>query len=619
MPINGGVNALGQFDPKLLVSGDDRTNQSASLITHHTIWVREHNYQVDRLSAKFPSWTQDQLFEAARAVTEAEWQHVVYSEYLTKLLGENALQAYDGYKSSVNPSVINEWATVAFRFGHDQSSNVFNILEENGSASGSFTLADAFNLANASNAIRNSGSLDQWVRGQLSHQTQEIDGKIVEGNRNLLFGGAITDLNVLDIQRGRDHGVGDYNTLRSGLGLGTYANFEAFAADNNLDAATLLALNQVYVTIGNLDSLVGGLLEKHAAGSQLGVTFTRLTVMQFQNLRDGDRFYYENRFKNDPDFIHDIQSTSLADIIGRNTGIQYMYHDAFASHQRIGGTASADTLTGTAKKDLITGYAGDDIANGGTGDDDLFGGEGHDYLRGQGGADRLAGEAGNDTLEGGAGADRLNGGDGVDTASYVGSAAVAINLQTKTASGGDADGDVLISIENLIGSSGGDTLTGDASANQLSGGAGNDALFGAGGNDTLNGNDGNDYLDGGAGADVMRGGAGDDVYLVDDVLDVVSDSSGYDTVYATVNYTLAADSGIDALVILGGNPVTLVGNESANTLIGGGGADRLDGLGGNDRLYGGAGNDKLYGGKGSDTWSGIAAMTGSMAAPKRTR
>ena len=174
---------------------------------------------------------------------------MVYSEYLTKLLGENALQAYDGYKSSVNPSVINEWATVAFRFGHDQSSNVFNILEENGSASGSFTLADAFNLANASNAIRNSGSLDQWVRGQLSHQTQEIDGKIVEGNRNLLFGGAITDLNVLDIQRGRDHGVGDYNTLRGGLGLGTYANFEAFAADNNLDAATLLALNQVYVTI----------------------------------------------------------------------------------------------------------------------------------------------------------------------------------------------------------------------------------------------------------------------------------------------------------------------------------------------------------------------------------
>ena len=97
------------------------------------------------------------------------------------------------------------------------------------------------------------------------------------------------------------------------------------------------------------------------------------------------------------------------------------------------------------------------------------------------------------------------------------------------------------------------------------------------------------------------------------------DSSGYDTVYASVNYTLAADSGIDALIITGGNGVNLSGNAFANILMGGSGADRLDGLSGNDRLYGKVGNDKLYGGKGSDTCSGTAATTGFMAAPKRTR
>jgi Ca2+-binding RTX toxin-like protein len=63
---------------------------------------------------------------------------------------------------------------------------------------------------------------------------------------------------------------------------------------------------------------------------------------------------------------------------------------------------------------------------------------------------------------------------------------------------------------------------------------------------------------------------------------------------------LAADSGIEALFITGGNPVSLAGNASANTLIGGGGTDRLDGQSGNDRLYGGGGHDKLYGGKGTD-------------------
>ena len=70
--------------------------------------------------------------EADRAITEAEWQHVVYDEYLPKLVGENAIKDYKGYKSSVNPAVINEWTTVAFRFGHDQSSNVFRTLAENG-------------------------------------------------------------------------------------------------------------------------------------------------------------------------------------------------------------------------------------------------------------------------------------------------------------------------------------------------------------------------------------------------------------------------------------------------------------------------------------------------------
>ena len=75
----------------------------------------------------------------------------------------------------------------------------------------------------------------------------KIDGKVVDGNRNLLFGlGATVDLEVFDIQRGRDHGVGRYNKLRDGLGFDEYASFEDFAADNGVDAATLAALKDVY-------------------------------------------------------------------------------------------------------------------------------------------------------------------------------------------------------------------------------------------------------------------------------------------------------------------------------------------------------------------------------------
>ena len=105
------------------------------------------------------------------------------------------------------------------------------------------------------------------------------------------------------------------------------------------------------------------------------------------------------------------------------------------------------------------------------------------------GNDTFYGLGGNDALTGGAGADRIDGGSGTDTASYAGSnAAVNVNLQTGTGSGGHATGDTLVSIENLTGSSY---------------------------NDTLTGNSGNNVLDGGAGADTMRGGAGDDTYVVD--------------------------------------------------------------------------------------------------------
>jgi Ca2+-binding RTX toxin-like protein len=78
--------------------------------------------------------------------------------------------------------------------------------------------------------------------------------------------------------------------------------------------------------------------------------------------------------------------------------------------------------------------------------------------------------------------------------------------------GGDAAGDILSGIENLIGSNQADVLRGNGLANRLEGGLGNDALFGFDGLDTLLGGAGNDTLDGGLGNDILFGGLGDDVF-----------------------------------------------------------------------------------------------------------
>src|SRR5262249_16590479 len=156
----------------------------------------------------------------------------------------------------------------------------------------------------------------------------------------------------------------------------------------------------------------------------------------------------------------------------------------------------------------------------------------------------------NDMLGGGPGADYLDGGAGNDTAQYVYSSngGVHVDLANHIATGGDAEGDTLVSIENLMGSWSADTLQGDDGANSLAGGGGDDHLEGRGGNDALDGGSGNDFIDGGAGRDSIQGGAGNDVLYGgndDDWIyagmgdDFVDGGHGADHLYG--------DSGIDTL------------------------------------------------------------------------
>ena len=117
-----------------------------------------------------------------------------------------------------------------------------------------------------------------------------------------------------------------------------------------------------------------------------------------------------------------------------------------------------------------------------------------DTLYGTAAGDTINGLNGNDSLKGFGGADRLDGGAGIDTVFYGDSTAgVGINLATGSGVGGSAQGDTLISIENVFGSNFNDTITGTSVANQFHGGEGNDVIKGGGGNDFLDGGNGNDY------------------------------------------------------------------------------------------------------------------------------
>ncbi len=141
-------------------------------------------------------------------------------------------------------------------------------------------------------------------------------------------------------------------------------------------------------------------------------------------------------------------------------------------------------------------------------------------LHGNGSANRLDGGAGEDTLRGAGGADTLTGGAGADTASYTDStAAVQVDLDTGTATGGHAQGDTLTGIEHLSGSAHNDTLRGAPGANTLRGHGGDDGLAGQAGADRLEGGTGADTLDGGAGSDTLAGGSGADTFQYSNAAD----------------------------------------------------------------------------------------------------
>ena len=323
-------------------TGDERANQTTSLAAHHTIWFRNHNWHVDQLRTDNPEWTEEQLYQAARALNEAEYQKVIYDEYLPKILGENALSEYTGFRSDVDPSIINEWTTVAFRFGHDQASEGQILISETGEIT-FIPLSFSSLIANNGQAIDTDADLGAWTRGQLAQTSQEIDGRIVPSLRNALFGVPADqdgndgtpdeflqlNLPLLDIHRGRDHGVSDYNQLRAGLGLETYASLDEFAHANGLSFERLEQLKSVYSDISELDSIVGGLLEAKVADSQFGETFRVLNIMQWEATRDGDPFFYLNRFADSPEVLSQIEQSSMAGILVRVGAVDQVQPDAF--------------------------------------------------------------------------------------------------------------------------------------------------------------------------------------------------------------------------------------------------------------------------------------------------
>ena len=306
------------------LAGDVRANEQHGLTVMHTLFVREHNRLADEIASTESFLSDEEIYQRARKLVIAKIQAITFYEYLPALLGREAISEYRGYDANVDPTISNLFATAAFRYGHTSLSSDLLRLDNEGDviSEGNIALRNAF--FNPTDLIEL--GIDPVLKGLVSNISQEIDTQLVDDVRNFLFGppgAGGFDLASLNIQRGRDHGLPDYNTVRDQLGMPVAASFADITSDPELQAK----LAEAYQTTEDVDVWVGALAEDHVPGSSVG-ELTRVVILeQFNALRDGDRFWFENVLTGQE--LREIRQTRLSDIIERNTELSSIQSNAF--------------------------------------------------------------------------------------------------------------------------------------------------------------------------------------------------------------------------------------------------------------------------------------------------
>jgi hypothetical protein len=323
---NAGSPEKPNVSTSLFVAGDVRVNEQPTLACMHTIFVREHNRLADIIARRWPELSDEEIYQRARRIVVGEIQHVTYAEFVPALLGEHALRRYSGYDPTVNPGLKAVFSGAAYRLGHTLLSPAIQRLGADGRpiAAGALSLRDSF--FNATPPMLMSEGVEPFLRGLAAQRSQELDDKIIDDVRNFLFGapghGGL-DLVSLNIQRGRDLGLPDFNTVRADYRLRRKKTFDEITS-NHETAASLASL---YGDVDNIDTFVGFLVEDDVPNGIVGETLQAVLVDQFSRSRAGDRFWYQATLNDEDSEI--VRRSRLSEIIHRNTTATDLPRDAF--------------------------------------------------------------------------------------------------------------------------------------------------------------------------------------------------------------------------------------------------------------------------------------------------
>ncbi|XP_052770372.1 peroxidase-like [Mya arenaria] len=289
-------------------SGDLRIHVVPSLASTQIMMLREHNRIATILGNLNTHWSDETVFQETRKIIAALNQHIASTEYMPIVLGVKTMSKYGlrskprgfnhVYNPKVDPTIRNSWGAASFRFAHSAVPGDIGGVNMKGIPR-TTRLESTFNKPTMvlENGGRGSDDVNRWLT---THRGGKQDRFLEPAIRDFLFlddTGQSFDLAALNIQRGRDHGIPGYNAWRKWCGLPVAFHFlskPGGVVDIHPDAAKALA--DVYMHPDDIDLYSVGLAEMLLPGSRMGPTFACINARQFQDVKFGDRFWYENNY-----------------------------------------------------------------------------------------------------------------------------------------------------------------------------------------------------------------------------------------------------------------------------------------------------------------------------------
>uniref|UniRef100_A0A182QCF9 Heme peroxidase 1 n=1 Tax=Anopheles farauti TaxID=69004 RepID=A0A182QCF9_9DIPT len=323
------------------LTGDERSNITPELTILHVAFLREHNRLAQQLCKARPLWNDEKVFQEARRINIAQYQHIVYYEWLPFFLGMDHMSRrglvvrtrdhVNDYAPTVNPTVLNDHANGAFRYFHSAMLGRLSFHDESRAFAGSININE--HMFNPTVLERNDG-YSMLTRGMATQPMGRNDLSYDPEARHFLFrfpNRFGTDLKALDIQRSRDHGIPGYNAFLQHCGLGRVSRWEDFTQLRG--PRDIQLLSSLYRTVDDVDLTVSEFFERHLPGTQAGPTYHCILMEQFHRTRRGDRFFYENGNQPGsftPPQLNEIRKATIGRILcGNAPGVTQMQLRAF--------------------------------------------------------------------------------------------------------------------------------------------------------------------------------------------------------------------------------------------------------------------------------------------------